>query len=547
MRISPGFVFGLALVVLLPTIARRDLWAPDEPRHAEVARTMLATSEWLVPHLNGAIYPDKPAPPFWLIAASMRVLGVHDWAARVPTVIAAAAILAMLVSIAAHLAIERVALLAVLVLATAFRTAWAFQRVSLDVMMTAFVCAAMLAWLRQWKGRGHPAANGAFFFGAIALGASIKGPLALLVPMFAALGHGFATRSLRRFSNPAFLGVGILTLLAVVGAWAIPVWLRTDAAYRYELFFKQSAGRIAQAWNHEAPPWYYLVDLPAEFMPWTPLLLVAIVAIARLRPTSSRDAWTFLVAWTLPAFVFLSIVESKRGNYLIPLFPGLALMTALGLDVLVHAGGAWLKSTRVAIAGGLTSILLAGLALAVGPFVPALHERGIDVPWVVAILGPLVAAATCSAGFAALRAGRLERATHVLGFGAVAAVVVVAVGVLPEIDAAKSARPIAQSLRDELPAGAYVPLLDVRAEEMRFYSGLDCRESDSKEDFAQALQDPHVRLAVAEAKALAKLRKKGLLPDSVVERPARAVGGTDAVVVLERVDGTRSRTGSSPK
>jgi hypothetical protein len=82
---------------------------------------------------------------------------------------------------------------------------------------------------------------------------------------------------------------------------------------------------------------------------------------------------------------------------------------------------------------------------------------------------------------------------------------------------------------------------------MRFYSGLDCRESDSKEDFAHALQDPNVRLAVAEAKALSKLRKKGLLPDTVVERPARAVGGTDAVVVLERVDGTRSRTGSSPK
>ncbi len=83
------WVFVLCLLILLPTIARRDLWSPDEPRHAEAARTTLITGDYLVPHLAGEIYLDKPAPPFWLMAASMKVFGAHDWAARIPFVVLA--------------------------------------------------------------------------------------------------------------------------------------------------------------------------------------------------------------------------------------------------------------------------------------------------------------------------------------------------------------------------------------------------------------------------------------------------------------------------
>lgn len=70
----------------------------------------------------------------------------------------------------------------------------------------------------------------------------------------------------------------------IIASWVVPLWLATDPAYHHDLFFKQSAGRIANAWNHEAPFWYYFYDFPAEFMPWTPLLALSLFALIKLRP-----------------------------------------------------------------------------------------------------------------------------------------------------------------------------------------------------------------------------------------------------------------------
>lgn len=98
----------------------------------------------------------------------MKLFGTHEWAARIPTVIAAASTLALTVIIADLLAIPTAALLAVLILGTSFRSWWLFQRVSLDVLMTAFVCTSIVGWLRHWRDRGSPGFNGLLFFGGIA-------------------------------------------------------------------------------------------------------------------------------------------------------------------------------------------------------------------------------------------------------------------------------------------------------------------------------------------------------------------------------------------
>jgi len=50
----------LTAVFVVPSMFTRDLWNPDEPRYMAVGWGMVETGNYLVPHLSGYIYPDKP-------------------------------------------------------------------------------------------------------------------------------------------------------------------------------------------------------------------------------------------------------------------------------------------------------------------------------------------------------------------------------------------------------------------------------------------------------------------------------------------------------
>jgi 4-amino-4-deoxy-L-arabinose transferase len=57
------FLFGE--LIFLFNLGQRDLWEPDETRYAVVLREMIDNGDWIVPHLNGAIYALPPCfhPP----------------------------------------------------------------------------------------------------------------------------------------------------------------------------------------------------------------------------------------------------------------------------------------------------------------------------------------------------------------------------------------------------------------------------------------------------------------------------------------------------
>src|SRR6266567_4156092 len=56
---------------------------------AQIARTMLDSGDWVTARLDGVVYLEKPPLKYWLIAISYLIFGVHDWAARIPTALAA--------------------------------------------------------------------------------------------------------------------------------------------------------------------------------------------------------------------------------------------------------------------------------------------------------------------------------------------------------------------------------------------------------------------------------------------------------------------------
>src|SRR5258708_1674818 len=85
---EPIRVKSLLLLLILPGVLLYGclsfhLFEPDEGRYAEIPREMLVRGEWVVPYLEGQPYLDKPPLLYWLVMASYRLFGVHDWSARI--------------------------------------------------------------------------------------------------------------------------------------------------------------------------------------------------------------------------------------------------------------------------------------------------------------------------------------------------------------------------------------------------------------------------------------------------------------------------------
>ena len=76
------------LVSYILPLGVRDLLAPDETRYGEIPREMIVGGDWVVPHLNGLRYFEKPPLGYWLHAGSILLFGENNFAVRLPSAMA---------------------------------------------------------------------------------------------------------------------------------------------------------------------------------------------------------------------------------------------------------------------------------------------------------------------------------------------------------------------------------------------------------------------------------------------------------------------------
>ncbi|HET7841503.1 MAG TPA: glycosyltransferase family 39 protein, partial [Terriglobia bacterium] len=139
--LAVGLVF-----FLIPGMRTAPLLEPDEGRNAEVGREMLAGGDWITPHYNGYVYLDKPAPFFWLVAASFKLCGVSEWAARLPSGLAALATLLLVCLLARRMFGADEAFIAGLVTATTPLFLILSRQVIFDMTLSFLVTAALVCF-----------------------------------------------------------------------------------------------------------------------------------------------------------------------------------------------------------------------------------------------------------------------------------------------------------------------------------------------------------------------------------------------------------------
>lgn len=195
---------------------------------AQIAVNMLQSGDWVTARLNGIPYLEKSPLVYWLIAASFRLFGIHDWAARIPISLFSIALALLTARIGAWAAGPALGLLSGLILATSLGL-WLFTRILIpDVILTFTIALALWSFLRALDpDEPRPRLWSNLFSISIALGLLLKGLIALLFPGAAALLYLFFTRSL--FSGETWRRLrvleGLALLLLIAAPWHIAATL----------------------------------------------------------------------------------------------------------------------------------------------------------------------------------------------------------------------------------------------------------------------------------------------------------------------------------
>lgn len=326
---------------------------PDEGRNAEVAREMAATNDYVLPHLDGLPYLDKPVVYFAAAALVMEVLGPTETAARLPAYLFTIATLLVVIWIVGRRWGRDPAWLAAIALAT-MPMVLAYARTTIFDSTLSFC--TTLAILAFWDERPTLA------WAAIGLGAITKGPVAILIPMAALIPYMLLTgRPLRPLFRLA--GLGVFALMAL--PWFIAVSIRIPEFPHY-VFVRETFERVTTTRFHRtAPFWYYLPIVPVAAFPWIVPALARWKAwrwawLGRRVNARAQDA-IFLACWVLGPLLFFTLNQSKLPQYVLPLMPPIALAAA---RVLTREGGHELGG---GVDGGRTAYLaiaaVAGIAL----------------------------------------------------------------------------------------------------------------------------------------------------------------------------------------
>ncbi len=303
-------------------LGTRGLNEPDEGRYAEIAREMAASGEWLVPHLNGFEHFQKPPLFYWLTALSVRAFGVNEWAVRAVSAAAALGVVLLTFAIARRLFAAETANRAALILASSVAFFAVARLLTPDMTLTFWTTAAIAALVhrRRW-----------LFFVAMGLGFLTKGPMALVVPICAALAWQWTMRK-QPDRCPLPWARGLALTLAIGLSWFVVLSLRSpelfDYFWRYELVERFAS----KAHGRSHPFWYFVPVILVGMLPWTFFAWgLGRKAWPRIREGQMLPQHALLLGWVVPPFLILSLSGSKLLTYILPLLPALALALAASL------------------------------------------------------------------------------------------------------------------------------------------------------------------------------------------------------------------------
>ncbi len=355
--------------------------------HAEAAREMVEKGDWVTLRINGGFrYLEKAPFIYWLVAASYKVFGVHDWSTRLPVALSMLALLLVVYRMGRRFYTDEGGLYAALALGTGFGP-YIYTRFLIPEMLVALWLALgfdfFLTSLEQSERGEQPSILVCWGLAAtMALNVLTKGLIGLVFPVGTIFLYLLLTKNLRHLLRLRLFS-SFLVFLAIAAPWHLLAGFRNPAQgeargffwfyFVNEHFLRYLKKRYPADYD-TVPLWLFWGLMLVWLMPWTVFIVQAVrqvpAKLASFRNSLSKEQRATLIfaLWPLLILLFFSF-SSRQEYYVMPGLPGVALLL-----------GGWLAretasppESSVRRSGRISSLLLVliGVAACIACFVLA--------------------------------------------------------------------------------------------------------------------------------------------------------------------------------
>ncbi|HEV7506449.1 MAG TPA: phospholipid carrier-dependent glycosyltransferase [Thermoanaerobaculia bacterium] len=357
---------GAAFLVFFAGLGAYPLLEPDEGRYAEIPREMLASGDFVTPHLNGVLYFEKPPLYYWLNAAALTLPGRPEVLCRLAGAFFGLAGVGLAWALGRAIGGPRVGLISGIVLSSSPLWIALSRAATIDMTLTFFLSATLTCfWLAQSRDQGDRGERLLWYgmFASAALATLAKGLIGFVIPGAVIFFFLLFARRWSILLRVPWVG-GILFFLAITVPWHVLAARRNPDFLWFYFVHEHWLRYTTPEADREAPFWFFVPVLLLGLLPWSGLFPATMALFRRRAEPLRRPELIFLGSWAGFIFLFFSASHSKLVPYVLPACLPLAVLVALGLHAAQEEGRArsWIVRGG-AIAGAAVLILPSALLL----------------------------------------------------------------------------------------------------------------------------------------------------------------------------------------
>jgi len=351
-RVSIALFVLFVFVYILP-LGFRPLTIPDEARYGEIPREMLTSGDWVVPRLNGLKYFEKPVFGYWANAVSILTFGENAFALRITSALSVI-ISALMIFLLVRRFSPRgpASVLAPAILLTC-PLVLAIGHISLlDSLLSMLLTGALVCFFFAYMAENMR--RKALFLALMGVLCGLafltKGFLAFAVPVLAVVPFLLWEGRFKDLLRIAW--IPMITAFVIALPWSLMIHFREGDFWNY-FFWTEHVARFLNPirGQHPKPLWHFLPILVGGALPWVAQSPAAIPMVLKFE--MKKPLIRFAMCWFLLPFLFFSVCGGKLIPYILPCFPPLAIVFAIGLAAYFEAG----KKRAFSVAAWVLAIL----------------------------------------------------------------------------------------------------------------------------------------------------------------------------------------------